>query len=219
MTWFLYANLKQYNTSCGDLVPLILANVLNINITIVMKSGDDLVQLYVECNHSNPSGDVLLYKENDHYDAIIPLHSYNCSKYESVDNEYSTDCMPRNSVFNMAISTPGTCDQSLHEMLNPECNGKSGVQEEVRASTKAVSDDIHVSAIQVLINHDDFTLINDPNRAIDHIKICAWNIEGLTDEKLTNELIGRFLQNFDLILVTETWCYSDDNFDLKGYTY
>ena len=46
-----------------------------------------------------------------------------------------------------------------------------------------------------------------------HIKICCWNIHGLSQEKLNDCILGGFLQRFDIILLSETW--AEDNSDMK----
>ena len=51
------------------------------------------------------------------------------------------------------------------------------------------------------------------------IKICAWNIEGLTADKLMDDILGNFLLVFHILLLTETWACKVDNFCIPGYIY
>ena len=51
----------------------------------------------------------------------------------------------------------------------------------------------------------------------DTLRICSWNIEGLNDEKL--HIVGNFLRQFDIILLSETWCHADDVYHFSGYTF
>ena len=68
----LYVFNKMYNTDFGNLVPLVLANVLHINIAIISK---DVHGYNVRVIHTNAStdtlGNILVYKTPDHYDSII----------------------------------------------------------------------------------------------------------------------------------------------------
>ena len=51
------------------------------------------------------------------------------------------------------------------------------------------------------------------------IDICFWNINGLTQNKLDDYLLGKFLKSYDIILIAETWAEKDDEFYLNGFTY
>ena len=51
------------------------------------------------------------------------------------------------------------------------------------------------------------------------VRIISWNINGLSEDKLYDEILGTFLQNFDLILLTETWACTDAVFELDGFTF
>ena len=44
-------------------------------------------------------------------------------------------------------------------------------------------------------------------------------MNGLTQTKLSTDLIGDYLSVFDLILLCETWAADDDNYELQGYTF
>ena len=50
------------------------------------------------------------------------------------------------------------------------------------------------------------------------VRIISWNINGLSEDKLYDEILGTFLQNFNLILLTETWACTDAVFELDGFT-
>ena len=51
------------------------------------------------------------------------------------------------------------------------------------------------------------------------LKICFWNINGLTVEKLNHSITGEFIKKHDIILINETWSGPNDNFILEGYTF
>ena len=59
----------------------------------------------------------------------------------------------------------------------------------------------------------------DENVSTQDIKICFWNIDGLTQNKPNDHLLGKFLKMYDLILIAETWADKHDDFFLDGYTF
>ena len=63
---------KMYNTNFGNLVPLVLANVLHINIAIISKDVHGYNARVIHTNASTDTlGNILVYKTADHYDSII----------------------------------------------------------------------------------------------------------------------------------------------------
>ena len=48
------------------------------------------------------------------------------------------------------------------------------------------------------------------------VNICVWNIGGLTDDKVNQKVIGPFLQEQDIIAISETWL-RENNFEIVGY--
>ena len=90
-----YLKFKHYDSLFGDLVPLILANGLGIDILILMSPLDTQYRRHVQCEHLNvPDDTIYVYKEGDHYDGIVPIH---------LNNE-GTDCY--NSVTHMKYKKP-----------------------------------------------------------------------------------------------------------------
>ena len=53
----------------------------------------------------------------------------------------------------------------------------------------------------------------------DNIKLISWNINGLSQEKLNDDILGSMLKEYDIILLSETWASIDDTFDLQGFSY
>ena len=69
-----YVRDKVYNTVFGDMVPLMISNAFNINLLIITKT--DLGHSFDMIKPCRAVGardrkNVLLYKELDHYDAIV----------------------------------------------------------------------------------------------------------------------------------------------------
>ena len=52
-----------------------------------------------------------------------------------------------------------------------------------------------------------------------NVKFCSWNICGLYDHKLCDDMLGPFLKLHDVIFITETWACDTDHFRLEGYVY
>ena len=42
---------------------------------------------------------------------------------------------------------------------------------------------------------------------------------GLSQYKLSDDILGNFLSSFDIILLSETWATDDDVFELEGFTF
>lgn len=53
----------------------------------------------------------------------------------------------------------------------------------------------------------------------EHLKFCVWNINGLTHHKLKKHILGKFLMNFDIILLSEPWSENKEDFKLDGFMY
>ena len=63
---------KLYDTDFGNLVPLVLANVLHVNIGIIWEGVQGYNARVIHANACNNTlGNILVYKTPDHYDSII----------------------------------------------------------------------------------------------------------------------------------------------------
>ena len=51
----------------------------------------------------------------------------------------------------------------------------------------------------------------------DSLRILFWNINGLTQDKLHNDILGKLFKNYDIILLAETWSNGQDDFALNGF--
>ena len=61
---------SNYNTSFGDLAPVIVANAIHLNVIILMKSGMNFTVHGICIDQSVNS--VLVVKRGEHCDAIVP---------------------------------------------------------------------------------------------------------------------------------------------------
>ena len=64
---------SNYNTSFGDLVPVIVANTIHLNVIILMKSGINFT-VHGICIHQSDSS-VLVVKSGERYDDIVPSNT------------------------------------------------------------------------------------------------------------------------------------------------
>ena len=186
-----YVKRKVYDTLFGDAVPLILANVLQMNI-IIIKAENTKFECHIVEYESNIAAhienSIFVYKVGEHYNAIVPL-------------------APRVSANTIA---------SRHGLLRSiTVNGKTCVDKnsDMIASTVA---DINDSD---LFGHAVLSLDHNLGLNGSEIKFCSWNICGLTSCKLNDDILGGFLKQHDIVLLTETWAKNDDNFHLENHVF
>ena len=60
---------------------------------------------------------------------------------------------------------------------------------------------------------------NDDNLSNSHVKLISMSVCGLSDWKLSDEILGAYFNLHDIILLQETWTSSGDVFSLNGYEY
>ena len=71
-----YVQHKNYNNLYGDIVPVIVANALMLNILIVEQTGNTYKLHLVKPRHDIGSSllrrTLIIHKRDDHYNAIVP---------------------------------------------------------------------------------------------------------------------------------------------------
>ena len=256
---------KIYDSCFGDILPVITANVLNVDIEIMeMYMGKPrLTRIPCIANGNNISNLVMVFKEGEHYDAIIPrskLCKYNTPEQTSLlevssndksgllqssrglgdsdinnayDHNMDTRCTPRGTAVPKIMSRSGgnklrdfvvsRNDISIvasneiegyytrnSEVSISDCNNEAQRirPEPVNNSTKS----------QPLHDVSNVTATNR-NDVMRHLKILFWNINGLTQFKLHDDVTGNMLKENDIVLLNETWSNDDDSFELDGFTY
>ena len=68
----------------------------------------------------------------------------------------------------------------------------------------------------------DITMSQDNhqrNPANDAFRLISWNINGLTHCKLLDDILGNFLNKYDIILLCETWTSDQDDIALDGFEF
>ena len=86
-----YVTRKQYNTSSGDLVPVIAARALKICL-IVLKNIQSVYNLNVIEHHSDEDK-FFLVKTGDHYDAVVLINFEPLGVENNVERLVVTDIM------------------------------------------------------------------------------------------------------------------------------
>ena len=77
-----YIGKKMYNTSFGYLIPVIAANAIAMNILIVDRNGCSYEVLCINCiicDRRMPAPCIMVYKNGEHYAAIVPFTPKNVS--------------------------------------------------------------------------------------------------------------------------------------------
>ena len=116
----LYIEDRIYNESYGDFVPLITANTIRRDIAIIEQKNDGChIQLIENEKCVTNKWPVIVYKINEHYDALVPTEMY-----DSIENDDArrTFFIPplSHSVFN------GFCKYlCIHAYINGSVNNES----------------------------------------------------------------------------------------------
>ena len=73
-----YIRYKIYDSKYGDMVPLIASTALSLNVFIISKQGNghDVFHVKPMSSDDHTKASILLYKEGEHYDAIVPLEKH-----------------------------------------------------------------------------------------------------------------------------------------------
>ena len=69
-----YIYLKKYDSSFGDIVPYMMANVLSVNVYIIVELSKGAYFVH-SANMTDERGtfNIYLFKRGAHYDACIPI--------------------------------------------------------------------------------------------------------------------------------------------------
>lgn len=146
------------------------------------------------------------------YPAILETNSHKC-----VNVPTYTNANVEQEVFDYDVTPVSEVDCSTTSVMLPSTSAFGGLCKSVASKPILCHDNVHqlVSTTGKLILND----IKQTSRPKDRLKICCWNINGLTSEKLNNYILGMFLSTFDIILLTETWSDESEKFALDGYDY
>ena len=90
-----YVTRKHYNTSFGDLVPVIAARALKIGL-IVLKNVQSVYNIHVIEHHSK-NGKVFVVKMGDHHDTVVVINDEPLCVENNVERLVVTHIMLRNA--------------------------------------------------------------------------------------------------------------------------
>ena len=68
-----YISHKRYDTSFGDLVPVVIANAIHVDLVIV-GNNYQVVKLKCRCGIGICPRTLISYKTGNHYDSIVPVN-------------------------------------------------------------------------------------------------------------------------------------------------
>ena len=107
---------------------------------------------------------------------------------------------------------PEACTIALCNELPMAYADKACVDKTTNFKERAVNDIKHIGPSSLSHDHN-----HDSNGR--EIKFCSWNIWGVTSYKLHDDILGGFLKQYDIVLLTETWTKNNDNLCLENYVF
>ena len=191
-----YVRHKVYDTPYGDLLPLILANALCLNFIVISETSETrsgYKNRTIENRVKHGSNTVLLHKVRDHYNGVVKK----CPCSDDIRDINPHDC-------NKSITVDHNSNSSDENQQNQPFDEDVSPSGAVVTKPSVVQDGLGSGTSQCELSG---------------IKIYSWNINGLTQAKLSPYILGDFLTRFDIILLCETWASQGDEFELEGYKF
>ena len=103
-----YIYRKSYNNSFGDLVPLIAANTLKVELIVLKKLPNDLCEIWniLPTNSLTSAKSIVIHKKGDHFNGVLPA-PYPYSSYFSIISDAASPVVQRleTASQNMTVST------------------------------------------------------------------------------------------------------------------
>ena len=219
-----YIERKMYDSTYGDMVPDVTANALDVNIIIVEKRGYGYI-CYCTGENADMSTQLplLVFKSGKHYDGLIHVNSSNRGFSNDVNVNLMTgtpECPESASIYSIEecrfidtltdreLSDPRGAGIST-EMINSQPRDVTGKTCNYCENDNTEGPGRYTPGVKGKLKiHGQHC-----------IKLVLWNINGLTEDKLSEDIVGKFLKQFDLILLTETWTNEKGAFELEGLTF
>ena len=63
-------------------------------------------------------------------------------------------------------------------------------------------------------------MFSQPEKNLLHceaLRICSWNIRGLTREKLDEEILGKLFNQYDILMLSETWFVNENELEIDNF--
>ena len=194
-----YIENKSYKTSFGYLVPEITSRALGMGIVVIHKHGDDDITSAVgNCDNPGEITYVYYHKDDEHYDGTVRTADWVPSDYVKETDEIDVDNIPY--VGNGNEVSDGVWENDCFEIYKTS-DQVVDLTQDIK-STSSLSVPVETSFSR---KHS--------------VDLCLWNINGLTRDKLNDQILGKYFSRFDIIILTETWSDGEGNYELYNYKY
>ena len=197
-----YVNNRRYDTSFGDLVPIIIANALSVSLLIIENNGSQFEVQLLECQYSKTDHPhVLMFlKTGLHYDSIVPIDDQSAG-LPSIDKDCPNPSEP--------IDDDGDNDNDIPRPLQKSAlNDAEPDDSNAKASPSVNSYELY----------DVSSLVNSINKP--DLKIGCLNVRGLLGKIDEIRDLLR-LTKFDIICLCETFIdcnVADDEISTQEYS-
>ena len=221
---------RNYDIYFCDMVPAIAGNVLQMSVIIIEKCNGSITHT-VEPRKSFDDArakKLFVLKRNKHYDGIVRITNLQYSVRQAgfimgQDNNSRIECLEQQH-----CATTHSYGSPKHANTNSACiNGhprsRCAQMEVINIHDTWTGCKNDVTAYEIhrnsrSTNYDTrVNILNDNNVSHIGVEICICNINGLTNKKLHDGVLGKFLKHFDIIVLSETWTRESDNFTMSGY--
>ena len=206
----LYVYHKVYDTSFGDIVPVVIYRVTNMNLIIVengQSSRDNCIIVQAPtCPFVSYENSVFLYKSGAHYDGVVINFEHNAKLTATLD-KYRM--LPHDVMIYCEMPTRASSHADLHESYISPVNGCRDIRKShgdkltIDTSGDIVSNPSDCNTGCHAINAIYPGQRNVHSFTAKNVKFCSWNICGLYDHKLCDDMLGPFLKLHDIIFITE----------------
>ena len=212
-----YVSDQIYNTLYGDMVPQIVARALRINIIIVSRIGRiqnvSILSTYINYS-SGTNKSVLVYKTGLHYDGLRRiLCDEPCRFRDQTPGEVTSPADHASDI--VANDGTGYLNGSTlmdgNDYYTPN-NGKQALLASMPAPLHQTASEVNCQIKKSLIEIEILGKYKP-------INIISCYINGLSQGKLDDALLGSFLKSYDVILLNETWASDLDDYALDGFVY
>ena len=202
---------KVYNTSFGGLVPQIVVNALEINLIIIHKMEETYDLTILSPWHSDSLDDrcVMVFKNGLHYDGLCyvchdkPKALCDMAYYRRIT--WPTSRYLQNYDMTIADSQYDKAEISDHlkylDQINGDSVNKICSQNSVGKSACSTISGTSNPTIRSGLDYVSMTCRTDDESVDkkDNISILAWNINGLSQDKLNDAFLGLLLKRHDII--------------------
>ena len=223
-----YTERKIYDSWYGDIVLTITANALDTKLIVIEKLENCFRCYSVGKNaHNATCLPLLLFKCGKHNDGLVSMHGrdYFCLGNEHVmrGSVCTADAHNADGAFHDVTKTFNSYDTS--------CNGQSkqnsdtdscSYNNDLLTQCRIASAHGATCETEICDRSPEDTLgtkVNESSSSKQRVHMLSWNINWLTNDKLSDDILGNFFTKLDIILLTETWTSDNAEIELKDFTF